>query len=89
MNISDKIKSLSPEAIPNVEAILKANPELKVEHKGEENTFEYRVQALEKSKGEVVSMWHDIKLYPTPESKNLKICNMINEVCKIQNTLLF
>jgi len=74
--------SPAPAPVPNsqMESILKANPELKVEHTGEENTFDYRVQTLEKSKGEVVSMWHDIKLFPTPESKALKIVNMINEV---------
>lgn len=66
--------------VPNVESILKANPELKVETKGDANSFDYRVQVLEKGKGEVVSMWHDIKLFPTPESKDLKIVNMINEV---------
>ena len=63
-----------------MESILKANPELKVEHTGDANSFDYRVKTLEKSKGEVVSMWHDIKLFPTPESKALKIVNMINEV---------
>lgn len=65
---------------PHLESILKANPELKIEHTGDANSFDYRVQTLEKSKGEVVSMWHDIKLFPTPESKALKIVNMINEV---------
>ena len=67
-------------ATPEVEAILKSLPNIETKEKGAIDTFDYRVQALNKAENNEVSMWHDIKLYPTPESKEMKICNMINEV---------
>ena len=63
-----------------VEELLKANPDIEVEHKGDANTMDYRVVSKNKGKQSEISLWHDINLYPTPESKSLKIVNMINEV---------
>jgi hypothetical protein len=78
MSISEKLKSAP--ATPNVEEILKATPQLEVATKGDINSMDYRVQALHKENKGEVSMWHDIKLFPTPDAKAHKIVNMINEV---------
>ena len=73
------MRSVPTEATPVVEEILRAVPELDVVTKGEVDTFDYRVQASHKVKGEL-SMWHDIKLFPTEDAKTHNVVNMINEV---------
>lgn len=47
---------------------------------GDVNSFDYRVQRQHKVHKGHVSMWHDITLYPTAESRSHNIVNMINEV---------
>ena len=56
------------------------SPRIRLTMKGETDTFEYRVHAVDTQQQDPVSLWHDINLYPSIESKDLKICNMINEV---------
>ena len=62
-----------------LEKVLHANPELEIEHKGDVDSFDFRVNAKNKNQGEV-SLWHDIKLFPTDDSKQHNIVNMVNEV---------
>ena len=56
------------------------SPRIRLTMKGETDTFEYRVHAVDLHQQDPVSLWHDINLYPSIESKDMKICNMINEV---------
>jgi hypothetical protein len=46
------------------------------------DTFEFRVHALDKvtSDKKPISMWHDIKLYPTDEARAHNVVNMVNEI---------
>ena len=60
--------------------VLKANPTLEVEHKGDSNTMDYRVVSKIKDNSGQLSLWHDIKLYPTSDAKEHNIVNMVNEV---------
>ena len=50
--------------------------------KGDHDTFEFRVHALDKvtSDNKPLSMWHDIKLFPTEDSKSHNVVNMVNEI---------
>lgn len=49
---------------------------------GEENSYEFRIFALENADFSNVSMWHDVKLFPKKNSRQKKIVNMICEVRK-------
>jgi hypothetical protein len=82
INHSVKIHSIMGNAstTPDVAEIIKANPELLVSQKGDPDSFDYRVKAFLKDDQSEVSMWHDIKLYPTPDSREKNIVNMINEI---------
>lgn len=60
--------------------VVHAIPKLQIEEIGEKSTFSYRVQAKCKEQKNNVSMWHDIKLFPTPDSRSQNIVNMINEI---------
>ena len=62
-----------------LEKVLQANPELEIQHKGDVDSFDFRVFPRNKNQGEV-SLWHDIKLFPTDDSKQHNIVNMVNEV---------
>ena len=50
--------------------------------RGDHDTFEFRVHALDKvtSDQKPLSMWHDIKLFPTEDSKAHNVVNMVNEI---------
>lgn len=65
-----------------VEELLKATPKYSLSQKGDANSFEYRV-AASKPCGKTLSLWHDVKLYPTSEAKEHNVVNMINEVIEL------
>ena len=46
---------------------------------GEQNTFDYRVQATN-VRGGSLSMWHDIPLFPIKDARKYHVVNMINEI---------
>ena len=70
-------KSKAPNHFPQR---LSAN-DLAVMAQGEENSFDYRVYANKMGEGEgVVSMWHDVPLFPFKDGRVTRVVNMINEI---------
>ena len=65
-----------------VKETVAANKPLEIKMQGPIDSFEFRVHALDKvtSDQKPVSMWHDIKLFPTEEAKGFNVVNMVNEV---------
>ena len=55
-------------------------PDIFIETQGDPNSKEFRVHALTALTEQRFSLWHDVALYPTPQSKLLNIVNIINEV---------
>ena len=49
-----------------------------VQEKG--NGFDYRIHALDKKETKQISLWHDVKLFPTNEARSMNIVNMICEI---------
>lgn len=49
-----------------------------VKEKG--NGFDYRIHALDKKETKQISLWHDVKLFPSNESRSMNIVNMICEI---------
>lgn len=79
---ADKSKthiSLSIDHIVNSTVNVKASP------RGDLDTFDYRVQSLHGLTLEEISLWHDIPIFPTNDSKLHNIVNMVNEVIKIHS----
>jgi hypothetical protein len=65
----------------HVERVMKSMPAVEAKHVGDEETMDYRVHCLDKMKeGGQISMWHDIKLFPTHDARAHNVVNMINEV---------
>jgi len=67
---------------PNAEfrEILAEAPEVLISHKGDPNSMEFRVHALDVATEEQFSLWHDVPLFPTLQSRDLGFVNMINEI---------
>jgi len=42
--------------------------------------FDYRIHALDLKETKQISLWHDVKLFPSNESRNMNIVNMICEI---------
>jgi inorganic pyrophosphatase len=60
--------------------ILAETTEVLIELKGDPNSKEFRVHALDVTTEQNFSLWHDVPLYPTLQSRDLGCVNMINEV---------
>jgi hypothetical protein len=65
-----------------VQETIRANKPLEIRMQGPIDSFEFRVHALDKVTSDMkpMSMWHDIKLFPTEEAKSFNVVNMVNEV---------
>lgn len=61
----------------NESSIPKPN-DIVVQEKG--NGFDYRIHALDKEETKQISLWHDVKLFPTNEARSMNIVNMICEI---------
>jgi hypothetical protein len=70
----------TPAHAHNIKELLDSLPKIETKHVGDSETTEYRVHCLDKLKEGEISMWHDIKLFPTADAKALNVVNMINEV---------
>jgi hypothetical protein len=59
-----------------------SSDELSIAHSGEEGTTEYRLQAVESTRGQKISLWHDISLvHVDPDTR--KETEYLNFVCEI------
>ena len=58
--------------------------EISLEDKGEKDTLEYRVQAIDPEQKQTISLWHDINLFHiNPETKeNTPYMNFVCEIPK-------
>ena len=70
------------ESAEKVQQVVDSARPIFISQKGDIDSFDFRVHALDKVTNDMkpLSMWHDIKLYPTPESKSHNVVNMVNEV---------
>ena len=55
---------------------------------GNLDTMDYRVQSLCGNTMKELSLWHDIPIFPTSNSKVNNIVNMVNEVILRKNNIL-
>jgi len=60
--------------------ILAETPDVLIHHKGDPNSKDFRVHAMEPTTEAHFSLWHDVPLYPTCQSRELGCVNMINEI---------
>ena len=64
----------------SIDHIVNSKVNVKASPKGELDTFDYRVLSLHGLTLEEISLWHDIPIFPTTDSKSHNIVNMVNEV---------
>jgi hypothetical protein len=80
--LKDKIYKEHPFrlASESIEHIISSKVNVEASPRGDVDTFDYRVQSLNGMTQEEVSLWHDIPIFPTTDSKAHNIVNMVNEV---------
>ena len=71
-----------PHTASKVEKVMASQRPMSLNMIGDVDSFEFRVHALDKvtSDQKPISMWHDIKLYPSEEAKAHNVVNMVNEI---------
>jgi inorganic pyrophosphatase len=66
--------------VAEFQEILADVPDVLIEQKGDPNTFDFRVHALDGTTEQKFSLWHDVPLFPTLQSRELGCVHMINEI---------
>lgn len=66
--------------IPHIDKHSYLNFDLNIDKKGDVDTVHYREQAIDIDSKKEISLWHDIKLYPTIEAEKYNVINMVNEI---------